>query len=119
MPKGYYAESHRTLSSDNRPVVHPRAITLAPRQVVAAICFHLIDENLAARVDGGSIRRQIARLEADRLHVMMLRHEWRGMTNLQRLHCLLSASEIAYIVLGAGHAVLLTNDEDAKSAARK
>jgi hypothetical protein len=111
MPKGYYTESRRTQSTGTPShVEHARAITLLPHQVLTGICFHLMEERLAALVDARSIERQAARLEEERLRVIIAREEWREMTNRQRLQCLLATSETAFVMIGDGRVALMAND---------
>lgn len=63
-------------------------------QVVRAICFHLLDDQHAARVSALSIHHMRDRLRRQKLQIMIARRQWQTLNNKERLEWLLTKSHM-------------------------
>ena len=71
-------------------------------RVVAGILYHLIDERLAAAVDGDSLNDTLARLASDRAGRVIARWIWESLTNRGRLEWLLDCARTTVVIDQSG-----------------
>ena len=87
--------------TESKPAEEDRMLHFTAEKMVRAICFHLIDDAHAMRVDGPSIRSTRQRLERNGISAIVGRLQWATMSNRERLEWLLSRAKTSASYNGA------------------
>lgn len=93
--------------SDGAGVEGEAALMFAPRRIVQAISFHLIDEGIFRAIDADSCERSTTDLSTANVLLSIAREQWVHMDNPQRLQWLQEQSRVVAAANTDGTATLM------------
>jgi hypothetical protein len=88
------------------PPTAQEVFRFGPHEIVRALSFHLLDEELATQIKRKSVRRTVARLNREIGCLAIPKGDWAAMSDPQRLEWLLEESHTAVEITEDGTAIL-------------